>query len=853
MIKHKVQSARLNLHELNPHVQTSWKKGASLITRKIDKMILRNKIDKSTILNRKSKIVNLKSQDGYVLVVIIGILTILSLMTITFATLSRIETRATRNYTDSVKCEQVAKAALEHAIYIIRHDKFGDDSEAYNNDNGDENYDEEGDASWPGFGTFNGTDYDNSGNGSNDSAWIYFPATTSSLDIRLPGNLRARYAVLITNDKEARINVNVTGNEANGGSHSSNEGWSTFEIDLSNIINLASTGNGTATANSIINSRLGSDDAPGTSTANDDTGIVPDPETDNIDNDGDWVTGNDTNGNGIPDSGETGVDDGDNSESIDEPNEFNSTFPYGDDVPFGLLSEAEIMGTSSYTSRLEEIFNSNSITEGEQVSLNSWVTTCSADTILCPSFQLDGGTSTTKLNINALINNEGAYTNTTTYNSDKKTAMLVDVLTAGSVPDIERQQMAVNIIDFIDSNGTVTTYNDGSNTYYGIEKTPYINEIEADTSSGNGKFIELFNPYDTDISLASWKIVGTTMPEITLSGTIGSQTYYVISDSSTEYVTNFNYNSGSDADLYNTDVNNLTATGETLTLSDSNDNPVQVTNYGSLTGGDTKTRQLNDPRPVPLTASTSEPWEWSTGNETAGEENLASIFNPSDGSDGWSDTTWRPSFLIANRRFSNIGYLGFIHNGSEWSSVRVGDTPSYPIDYPNLLDYITITDPSMDNVDNDGDGSTDSADTGSQSSDFDGQERRILGLINVNTAPTEVLASLPNGTGGTLGSTIALSISGGSKPYDSLGDLIDKVDGANGITDTSATNKWDEEKKLRAISNLITTRSNVFTVYVTAQVIDDAISTVYAEKRILAIVDRSVDPIKVRYFRWLVE
>jgi len=715
---------------------------------------------------------------------------------------------------------------------------------------------EEGDASWPGFGTFNGTDYDNDGDTTDDSAWIYFPAAAQSADIRLPGDLRARYAVLITDDKEARVNVNVSGNEANAGTHTSNEGWSTFEIDLSNIIELASTGNGNATAASIIDARLGSDDAPGTSTANDDTGIVPDPQSDSLDNDGDWTTGNDTNGNGIPDSGETGVDDGDNSESIDEPNEFNSIFPYSDDVPFGLLSEAEIMGTSSYTSRLETIFSNQSISESEQGSLNSWVTTYSADSILCPSYQLDGSTSTTKLNINALINNEGAYTNTTTYNSNKKAAMFVDVFTAGGVPDVERQQMAVNIIDFVDSNGTVTAYNEGSNTYYGSEMTPYINEVEADTSSGNGKFIELFNPYDTIIDLSNWKITGTTMPEIPLSGSIGSQTYYVISDSNAEYVTNFNYNSGADADLYDTNVNSLTTTGETLTLSDADDNSVQVTDYGNETGAVTNTRQLNDPRPIPLTASTSNPWEWSNGGETAGEENLASIFDPGDGDDGWSDTTWTPSFLVSNRRFTNIGYLGFIHKGSEWTSVRVGDTAGYRIatkGYPNLLSYITITDPSMDSIDNDGDSSTDSADTGSQPGDLDGQEHRIPGLINVNTASTEVLASLPNGSGGTLGSTIAASISGGSKPYSSIGDFIDKVDGANGITDASATNKWDEEKRLRAISNLITTRSNVFTVYVTAQITNEGETEVFAEKRILAIVDRSVDPIKVRYFRWLVE
>ncbi|MBT4359800.1 MAG: hypothetical protein HOD11_02400, partial [Candidatus Marinimicrobia bacterium] len=691
-----------------------------------------------------------------------------------------------------------------------------------------------------------------------DSTWIYFPAAASTADIRLPGKLRARYAVLITDDREARVNVNVTGNEANGGAHTSNEGWSTFEIDLSNIIELASTGNGDTTASDIIDARLGSDDAPGTSTSNDDTGIVPDPQSDNIDNDGDWTTGNDTNVNGIPDSGETSVDDVDNSESIDEPNEFNVIFPYSDDVPFGLLSEAEIMGTSSYTSRLETVFNTRGVSESEQSSLNSWGTTFSADTVLCPSYTpLDGGTATTKLNINALVYNEGKYDDGGAYyNTDKKAQMLVEAFTAAGVPDVERQQMAVNIIDFMDSDDTVTIYNDGTDDYYGIERTPYINEVEAEPQDVDPEFIELYNPYDTAIDIGNWTITGPSLGTVTITGgaQILADNYYVIADGGAPNQTE----AGMD----------LVDDGEELTLvtdPGSGSITVQVTDYGSA--NPPQSSQLNDPRPIPLSATAANPWYWELAASTIGAEN--NNFRPEDGGEGWENTTpaWSGSFLVANRRFTNIGYLGFIHRGSEWKSVRVGDTVGYPIDYPNLLDYITITDPSMDNIDNDGDGAidtydtdgdgdidvNDTGDTSFQSGDFDGPEYRISGLINVNTAPTEVLASLPNGSGGTLGSTIAASISGGSKPYSSIGDFIDKVDGANGITDASATNKWDEEKRLRAISNLITTRSNVFTVYVTAQVIADTISTVYAEKRILAIVDRSVDPIKVRYFRWLVE
>ncbi len=809
---------------------------------------------------------DLKKEEGYILVAIIGILTILSLMTITFATLSRIETRATRNYADSVKCEMVAKAGLEHALYIIRQDKFGDDDVAYNNDNTDTNYDyydPSGDPSWPGDGIFDGIDYDNDGVGGVDSAWIYFPATTSSLDIRLPGKLRARYAVLITDDREARCNINVTGNKAGSGNvHTSNEGWSTFENDLSLTIEQAagiSAGVADNIASDIIDARLGTDDAPGTSTANDDSGIVPDPQSDGIDNDGDWDPAtHDSNNNKIPDSGETNVDDGDNSESIDEPNEFNSISPYGDDVPFGLLSEAEIMGTSSYESRLEEVFNSNSVPED---SLNNWLTTYSADTILCPLY---GTSTTTMLNINALINNEGAYTDSGIYDSDKKVEMIMDVLnvtggltgSSGSSNYVERHQLAVNIKDFIDSDSTVTTYLDVStgDTYYGVDRTPYMNEVEADAGGGDGKFIELFNPYDTPIDLSNWTITGTTMSQVTLTGTIAARDYFVIADDDEAYEVDFEYENGAAADQYEAEVNNLEEYGEVLTLRDDSNNIVQVTNYADFGDADSsESMQLNDPRPTPLmnkdgtsNVDASTPWRWYDESlATAGAENDNFDPSPSVGDDGWTTGTWAPSFIVANRRFTNKGYLGFIHNGRQWTSFRVDKD----INYPDVLQYITVIDPSMDGIDNDGDGDVDTSDTGSQAGDIDGQEYRIPGLINVNTAPIEVLESLPNITNAR-----AIAIQGsGSKPFTSIGHLVDNV-----TEITGAGTKWEEEEIFRSISNLITVRSNVFTVYVTAQVTEEDVSdppntNVYAEKRILAIVDRSVDPIRIRYFRWITE
>ena len=725
---------------------------------------------------------DLKKEDGYILVVVIGILTILSLMAITFATLSRIETRATRNYTDSVKCEMVAKAGLEHALYVLRVDKFGDDDVAYNNDSGDENYDWSGDNSWPGNTVFPGSDYDNSGNGTNDSAWIYFPATTSSLDIRLPGNLRARYAVLITDDREARVNINVAGNQPG------NEGTSTTEIDMSSVI----------------------EQAPGLDAT-----------------DGDNIA----------------------SDIISK----RST------MPFGVLTEAEIVGiagtSTAYTSRLEESFQAYT---GAYEDRKETLTAFSADTIVCTPYTLGTSTATTMLNINALVNNEGAYTDTDTYDSNKKVEMIMDVLVAGGLTGlsgtsnyVERHQLALNIKDFIDSDSTVTQYNDGSSIYYGIERTPYINEVEAEVSNPVagvfGKYIELFNPYDTSLPIANWTISFGATTIIIDGPEIGTQTYYVIADNAQAYETDFAYEGGTEADQYEPDVNNLTTTGETLTLRDSSGNIVQVINYGQA-DNTTNTRQLNDPRPTPLMdadgaifVDASTPWRWSTSSETAGEENAT--FDLSFSDDGWDNTTWPSSFFVANSSFFNKGYMGFIHRGSQWSSFKVDNSDANQ----NVLHYITVTDPSMDGIDNDGDGFIDSLDTGTQTGDIDGKEYHIPGLINVNTASEEALKSLP-----VIGATTAVTdIANGSKPYDSIKDLLVSV---TNITDTSATNnKWNREKRFRSISNLITTRSNVFTVYVTAQITDEAISNVFAEKRIVAIVDRSVDPIKVRYFRWMTE
>jgi hypothetical protein len=65
-----------------------------------------------------------------------------------------------------------------------------------------------------------------------------------------------------------------------------------------------------------------------------------------------------------------------------------------------------------------------------------------------------------------------------------------------------------------------------------------------------------------------------------------------------------------------------------------------------------------------------------------------------------------------------------------------------------------------------------------------------------------------------------------------------------------------------ALSNMVTTHSSVFTVYCMAQVgldgnndgdFEDAQDKIFAERKLLAIVDRSTQPINIRFLRWLTD
>ena len=78
-------------------------------------------------------------------------------------------------------------------------------------------------------------------------------------------------------------------------------------------------------------------------------------------------------------------------------------------------------------------------------------------------------------------------------------------------------------------------------------------------------------------------------------------------------------------------------------------------------------------------------------------------------------------------------------------------------------------------------------------------------------------------------------------------------DSADNDNDGYYDDKGEKDLIIRSISNLITTHSNVFAVYITARIVNSDATQTFAAKKLVAIVDRSVTPVKIRYFRWMTE
>ena len=277
-------------------------------------------------------------------------------------------------------------------------------------------------------------------------------------------------------------------------------------------------------------------------------------------------------------------------------------------------------------------------------------------------------------------------------------------------------------------------------------------------------------------------------------------------------------------------------------------------------------------RKIPIIERSSN-WTGSSTNHTIGAANLS--FNNIR------------QLIIANQDIISLGELGrlmtigynttysYTLNTSYATSTNYVDNAKMNLfggTFTTIPDYFTVLDPKNDSIDDDADGAI-GTDTGSQAGDIDGPEIQVPGRININTAPSGVLAALP-GTSTNISmntwNTLIQAKTGYSlinniisaRPYSTIGALTSATGTSNSGMNYFGTDNVDndgdgfiDEKDLifTSIANLITTHSNVFAVYVTARIVNSSASQTFAEKKLVAIVDRSVNPIKIRYFRWMTE
>ncbi|MBU2495395.1 MAG: hypothetical protein KJ935_02690 [Candidatus Omnitrophica bacterium] len=576
-----------------------------------------------------------------------------------------------------------------------------------------------------------------------------------------------RYAVLIE-DESAKVHLNASGNISRNGYQGINEGWKVNEIGLHNLPGL-----NLEIARSACLWRYGSNGLPGGSGDDDSDNFFA--AVDGIDNDADGF---------IDESGE----------GINEPDEFTDAKSCGDDRPF--LSPEDLKEVSGVGPEIYE-------------KVKNIITIFSYDKNL--NFSGEPRLNLSQASISEI--KEG-------------------LRRCGFTNEAQLCQLAVNIKDYQDNDSIPDKDVDSKNNiYYGLEKTPYFNEIEAapDLEAkwnvtvltfwwSKGEFLELFNPYPQPVSVGGWKINIGNLFSVALKkdAQIPGCGYYTVGDRlafwvSIDFATwppgviiipSFN-STPKGCDQYEEFIG-LPILGSQLVLFDEKGNTIESTNYGPDFFGKV-TRQKNDPRMSGL-------FDWFPGPASPGKQNA--LFLPEVGLEV-NRTNWPGHFLIKNKPFSQVGELGNIHQMRQWRTInlwREGDSDL------KTQDIFTVSEPV---------------------------DLPAPGRININTAPLPVLTTLP-----FIGIEEGNKIRAG-RPYSEIGAVAPKLNFLWGYNlkddDNDGFIDEDDERELvyRRISNLITVRSNVFRVTITGQAVEDfngngkiEENEVLAEKKITTVYDR---------------
>ena len=512
------------------------------------------------------------------------------------------------------------------------------------------------------------------------------------------------------------------------------------------------------------------------------------------------------------------------------------------------------------------------------------LTTCNMDRIIDPNRVKMANVNTA--DVNAL------------YNSIRK-----GLLDANYIDVNIAAQIAVNITDYRDSDSDVTVYPnpDDGKTYYGFESPCiYISELvhrfvevpNPIPSEPNITYrsyaVELYKPYSGDNDSCNWRLeVGST--PITIDNWTGNEQFYVIRDQNSNALL---------------DVNSGTTIQDASFAFTAN---TEISLQRPLPGGDYVTVDWYKVDPcIPP------PWLVIDGNSHSIQRDIqphkcirrlwASVARNDDDDLGKGNTfvDSDPNVIQAhpaNAAFTNIGEIGMLFRKGAYYidpadrpdrigySTNTDEEEEVRLDladpnFQQLFKYLTVFDPTQDNIDNDGDGEIDETDPNKT------LELKVPGRININTAPWFVLAQLPwvsqrkgEPTNYKLAEAIVayrdkldLSSTGGpdysgqlrEPGFRNIGELNNVVDGnsrdyrmdyydqhdsnnpANdlagfpdltpgGSTGDGAPDDFEERDVIFSrISNLVTVRSDVFTAYILVRIGTDG-----PQKRVMAILDRS--------------
>ena len=374
------------------------------------------------------------NQSGVVIIMALVILVIASVLAVTFATSMRLEEKTAAAFKKQGKVSGIAQAGYEYALAILRKDKDEEATRPYDALNEDWRviFSPAGDEENPAQNLVDLDGIDSNGvlvgGVRYDARWIYLHADANP-NLEIIG----RFAILIV-DESSKINLHASGSGAQ------NQGWTPFEIDLTNLSEFSE-----ATAAKLINYRQGDKTGdgvnvryPGNQAADDDNDNIP-LENDGIDNDGDET-----------------IDEDD--EGIDEPDEYIASLPYGsgDETDFALkmVDElTEINGIGKITMRKCKNLTTVDARDGEKYWDTSATTPCWQD----------------KININAV----GAVNDL--FN-----------LIAAETSDENAARWTTNIIDYGDRDNVPTVIQTTEpKKYLGIEGLQ-INEVMAKVHPAGG-------------------------------------------------------------------------------------------------------------------------------------------------------------------------------------------------------------------------------------------------------------------------------------------------------------------------------------------------------------------------------